>query len=403
MTAFAPSPTLLSSMLMRSRDVRSWLLLACLVVGCSSSEAMQDGASPPSPTSPADAGTPADGSVPGDSSPSTEGGTPIPQNWAVSVMGEMPMDWEVRDGAEIVQLASGRLIMEGGWNFNGPWLDALGQPSRLTNQVWASDDLGVTWFLLLAHDPAPPDTGPTARFLPNHVQCLLTHAGHAVLIGGDWEGSEYGDVWVESNNGARWTRTTQDSPTALRSFAMCASYKGALYVMGGQVADTDPSTALNDVWRSTDLGVTWTQLPTPPWSPRGVVQRLTEHEGKLYLVGGGRYGAPAFSYNGVFSFDGTTWQTILPDGHAQFEPSAWHTLSSVQGRLWLLNGYNFNVESDLSRATFTDNGGSKWSTFAPGSGGVATHADAVVALSDRIVRIPGGLESRTIYKLAPVP
>jgi len=327
----------------------------------------------------------------------------VPRNWAVTAIGEMPAGWELRDGAEIVALPSGRLIMEGGWNYYDPWVDALGQPSRLTNEVWASDDLGVTWSLLLPHDGAPPGTGPTARFFPNHVQCLVMHAGHAVFLGGDWEGSTYGDVWVESNNGATWTRTTQESPMALRNYGMCASYKGALYVMGGQLAPTDPSTALNDVWRSTDWGATWTQLPNAPWSPRGIVTRLTEHDGKLYLVGGGRYADNAFSYNGVFAFDGTSWQTILPDGHPQFEPSSWHTTASVAGRLWILNGYDFNVESNLLRAAFSDDDGSKWSSFGPGPGGVPSHADAVVALSDRIIRVPGGLEERKIYKLAPVP
>jgi hypothetical protein len=173
--------------------------------------------------------------------------------------------------------------------------------------------------------------------------------------------------------------------------------------MGGQVAEYDVSTALNDVWRSTDGGAAWTRLPNATWSPRGIVNRLTEHDGKLYVVGGGRYAVAANSYNGVFAFDGVSWQTILPDGHAQFEASAWHGLASLAGRLWIFNGYDFNADSDLARAVGSDDNGATWTSFPPGSGGDPSHADAVVSLSDRIIRVSGNLNGKTIYQFAPSP
>jgi N-acetylneuraminic acid mutarotase len=233
---------------------------------------------------------------------------------------------------------------------------------------------------------------------------LLTLNGHAVVLGSE-PGEPYlgmnGNVWRESDNGATWTLVGKDAPTIDRPFAICGTLNGALYVMGGQTDINDPSTALRDVWRSNDGGATWARLPDAPWSPRGIVTHTVEHDGKLFVIGGGRYADIPFQpdcKNGVFTFDGTSWQTVLPDGHAQFAPSAYHGVLTLGGRLWVLNGYDF--ESNLARAVVSDDDGATWTTFADGAGGTASHADAVATASGRILRISGDLADRTIYEIS---
>lgn len=333
-----------------------------------------------------------------------------PDAWQRRALGEMPVNWASRDGAGMVQLATGRILMVGGWNPDDPWGPLGGNGNnaggdRSTNEVWKSDDLGVSWQLLLPHDAAPPTAGSNARFPPVHTVGLVLYNGHAVLIGNDPNDGLYsGDVWHESNNGATWTRVATTSPAVDRTFFMCGNYKGAIYVMGGQRLPHDPTTALNDVWRSADGGLTWARLPDALWSPRGLVYRPVEHAGRLVIVGGGLYADDPYvpeAFNGVFAFDGTTWKTLLPDGHKQFTATFYNPVVSLAGRLWLFNGYDPANNVELSRATVSDDDGSTWTTFAGGSGGPESHADAVVATQDRILRLSGNIQERTVWEFTP--
>lgn len=402
-------------------------LVALLVDGC--------GASGPSNPSIASSGAPNPGDPSSTSSPpstSTTTGTALPpapvkprgkpvptmadeaRLWHRFHISDMPSQWASRDGAQMVQLATGRILMVGGWSANDPW-GPLGHKGpdgggdRITNEVWKSDDLGVTWQLLLPHVKVPQESGPNARFGPRHTFGLVVHNGHAVLIGNDPldEQLDYtGDVWVESNNGATWTRVSTTAPTKNRTLFLCGSYKGAVYVMGGQASLQDPSTALNDVWRSTDGGLTWSQLANAPWSPRGIVYRPVEHDGKLLLVGGGRYGTdpyPSVAFNGVYAFDGTSWQTVLPDGHNQFVATYYNPVVSLNDRLWLFNGYDPMTDTELTRALYSDDDGKTWRTFADGPGGPESHADALTVASGRILRISGNLGERAVWEFLPLP
>lgn len=330
-------------------------------------------------------------------------GTPVSaplDTWSRHTIGSMPLspdEWYPRDGAQMVQLASGRVLMIGGWSPYDPW----GAGDRITNEVWASDDAGVTWSLLLPHDPDPPESGPGARFPPAHTIGVTTYRGNAVVMGTDPNVLPYlGEVWHESDDGETWTRVTTDAPTAGRCLFMVGTLGDDLYVMGGQTNEYIESTALADVWRSTDGGLTWTELATPPWSGRGMVYRPVEHDGQLVVVGGGRYDdTDPVAFNGVFAFDGATWTTVLPDGHTQWEATYYNALATLDGRLWLFNG--FTGTEELVRALYSDDGGLTWSESPGGSGGVASHADAVVALEDRVLRVSGSLSERNVYAFVP--
>lgn len=390
------------------------LSLGALFLGCGRGLGSSDPAAAATSEPASSLGAPSDGSSPG-ATPKTPRGSDVgikdvaSQVWYRRSLGEMPASWHSRDGAQMVQLATGRILMIGGWSPYDPWgpnyVPNEGGGDRLTNEVWASDDLGVTWSLLLPHDPNPPTSGPGARFLPGHTVGVVTYDGHGVVIGSDGsvERDLLGDVWHESDNGKTWTRVSTNAPTLNRALYMCGNYKGAIYVMGGQESEQDPATAFNDVYRSQDGGITWTRLANAPWSPRGMIYRPVEHAGKLYVVGGGNYAdvpAVPIGYNGVYAFDGTSWETILPEGHSQFGTAFYQPLISLDGRLWLFNGYDPKKDVELSRALVSDDNGHTWKSFAEGSGGDGSHADSLVVAGGRILRISGNLSERTVWEFA---
>lgn len=324
-------------------------------------------------------------------------GTPVSaplDAWTRQTVGDLPTtpdEWYPRDGAQMVELASGRILMIGGWSPYDPW------GNRTTNEVWASDDQGVTWELLLAHDPNPPTSGVGARFPPGHTVGVTTWNGRAVVIGTDPLSPPYlGEVWHESDDGATWTRVATDAPSAGRCLFMLGNLGDDLYLMGGQTNLYDSSSGLSDVWWSADGGVSWTELDPAPWAPRGMVYRPVEVDGQLILVGGGLYDdTEPVAYNGVYAFDGANWTEVLADGHGAFEASYYNALASASGRLWMFNGFT-GIE-ELNRALFSDDGGLSWAEFEGGSGGNVSHADDAVGLTDRVLRVSGNLSERKVY------
>ncbi len=82
--------------------------------------------------------------------------------------------------------------------------------------------------------------------------------------------------------------------------------KSSIILMGGQ----NISGYKNDVWRSTDNGATWTQIPTglPMWSARAFHSSVVMPDSSIVLMGG---------YDGAFKNDvwrstdnGATWTQI---------------------------------------------------------------------------------------------
>ena len=303
--------------------------------------------------------------------------------------------WHPRDGAGLLWF-DGKLWMLGGW-FGSAVTEWGG--SKTTNEVWSSDDLGVSWVAELAHDSAPPESGATARWLPRHTAGFLNHSYDGVdymyVLGGDpWP--VIGDVW-RSADGVTWEQVAANTPWEGRFLHMVGSYDGDLYVMGGQTDLNDPSTCLSDVWRSEDGGATWTQLDDAPWAPRGMAYYLAEFDGKLWLMGGGTYDdAPRTFYNDVWSFDGTTWTEVLVDGLAPWAGREYHNTYAAEGELWVSSGY---AADQLNHNDFWHSpDGVNWTEVAdpPMAAG---HADGVAVTPYGVVHASGNAMDTEVYLL----
>jgi N-acetylneuraminic acid mutarotase len=246
-----------------------------------------------------------------------------------------------KDGV-VVSAVGSKLVAFGGWATTAAW---EGGTATTTNEMYESSDGGATWTLLSAHVASPPVSGPGAKPRRRHTVASCMHNGRLYIIGGDPfdldSGSYWRDVWAY--DGTSWTRITASAAFSPRVLHMAWSYGGNIYVAGGQTDIYDPSTALRDIWVSSDDGATWSlHTSTAPWSARGMVYSPVVHRGRVWLIGGGRYHNTPSSrtyYNDVWSWDGTTWTEEITDGAAPWSRRQYHSVATHGGYIWIASGY----------------------------------------------------------------
>jgi hypothetical protein len=322
-------------------------------------------------------------------------------------LAEMYPDTIARDGTAVVRLSSGRLLMLGGWHTAGWGASPAGD---ITNAVLASDNDGATWTELQARVADPPTSGASARFKPGHNAgvTLHTHSGtlYVYWIGTDANAgaSRDGGVWrataasLDVGGTPLWERISTAAPTADRSLFGVASYGGNLYVLGGQLTLSDEGSASNDVYRSTDGGVTWTQLADAPWTGRTVFDPVV-FGGFLWVISGGVYGASNIRYEDVWKFDGTTWTEVLAEGHSQFDGRIYHTNLVFDGRMWMINGVTSAGGNGVAQVHSSADGAT-WTAAQMTIPWAGTHAQSafVDANSDGI-KLTLGIIDGSIWKL----
>ena len=136
-----------------------------------------------------------------------------------------------------------------------------------SNEVWRSSDGGITW------DQVAKDG---SRFTPrgNHASAVLGSGGSAELYviggaGGNSSTTPLDDVWKSTDRGVTWVRVTPAGSSV--QFPMDYNFTSAvlgntLYVIGG--IRRTPILRLDQAWSSTDRGVSWRDVtPTNTASP----------------------------------------------------------------------------------------------------------------------------------------
>lgn len=312
-----------------------------------------------------------------------------------------------RDGAGGI-VHNGKMWLLGGWN---------GErfPRVTANDVWSSTD-GAQWVLEKPNTFVDAATFGRNDWEGRHFAGYHSFNGKMWIVGGDPNQGYYQtDVW-SSENGRDWTRTdkhtvtpridpngnpypltdarpVEESTFGLRTAQITAAFSGRLWVMGGQRVEQfvnpewpgAPAKAFDDVWTSVD-GTTFEQVKTegPLWSPRGYVSEAVEHDGRLWIVGGGLHDDPGAGrarrsyYSDVWSTkDGARWEVALNE--PPFSPRIWHNVKAFDGRLWLINGYDGDV---LGQGRLADNredvwysvDGKNWYDASPPAPFVGRHA-----------------------------
>ncbi|HTU70084.1 MAG TPA: hypothetical protein VMF11_07150 [Candidatus Baltobacteraceae bacterium] len=226
--------------------------------------------------------------------------------------------------------------------------------------IWRTDDGGTSWTALT-------DSEPSLEF--NGYHQLQMNPGNAdIIVGG--LGSPNGGLLISQNGGTSWTYATITSNDDVRGLGFDPVLANTIYVANGW----------NGVFKSTDLGTTWTQLTLPGGYFSDLI---VTPSGAIYTALLGNGGGAA-SQNGLYrSVDGgTTWTQLsssaLPSGTALGGGSAArlafgvHIFFTHVGRYeqvyatFLPVDVNGNV-TGVTRATSADSGAT-WTALAPSPG-----------------------------------
>lgn len=300
---------------------------------------------------------------------------------------EIDPEWIHRDGPGLVWLPqTGRFWMIAGWSpFEPP--DGWGSWDATTNEVWSTAD-GVSWRRELEHG--------NDQFDRRHFQGTLVWKDRVWLVGGDilFEAGQYQHDIVSSADGVSWRVDVAQTPWSDRMFEVAGIYEDELWVVGGQtgMAGEDPAVHPtvfhNDVWRSPD-GVTWTEVAgdapasATRWSPRGIVSKMVEFKGELWLVGGGTYDTPDFPERQYLAeawstTDGVTWtQHAAPPWVGR----QYHTVEVFDDRLWVIGGCH-DLTCNSNDAWYTDDGETWTEIPAARSPLPVSHGDGVAVGPD---------------------
>jgi len=194
------------------------------------------------------------------------------------------------------------------------------------NDTWQSTDYGVTWTRMSA----------SAGWLPRYDAGSVVMQDSSIILMGGLSGSTYfNDVWRSSDSGATWTRQAVSSPWIARyRFSTARMPDNSIVIMGGSISI--PPNLANDVWRSTDKGITWSQVNVSAgWSLRSGHTSVIMPNASVLVMGGfdGSY------FNDTWLFNPVAATTQNPS-HL-FMNSGYYDISM---RAYNFNGYNTTVK-----------------------------------------------------------
>lgn len=240
--------------------------------------------------------------------------------------------WCVRSFGATVSLTDGSIVTMGGW---------VGVDWDWSNDVWRSTDKGATWIQQNA------SAGWIAR---DSLSAVALQDNSIILTGGaDAEYTTYNDVWISSDEGITWTQQTASAGWVARgSHTTVVLPDGSIILYGGYNVDGD---SLNDVWRSTDRGVTWIELNEVLNPARGYVGSVGLSDGSIIIAGGSGSGF----YNDVWRFNpvGSTEQNPV---HTYTDEGLYRVSLQVRNALTtssVTRSDYINITNTASESNFT--------------------------------------------------
>jgi hypothetical protein len=169
-------------------------------------------------------------------------------------------------------------------------------PSK--NDTWKSTDKGANWTLVNANASWSARLRFASVVLPDHSIVLTggTHGSSLLTV--------LNDTWRSTNNGTTWTQMNASSGWSARSrHNSVALPDGNIMLMGGEVTqNVNVTNVFNDTWLSEDNGKTWILLnASSGWSPRFASRSTLTSDGRIVMIGG--ISESDYKYPDVWSFN----------------------------------------------------------------------------------------------------
>ena len=211
--------------------------------------------------------------------------------------------------------------------------------------------------------------------------------GSIVIMGGSNSTKTFNDVWRSTDKGVTWTKQTAKAGWSPRYGSTSVVLPdGSIVLMGGVYG------VFSDVWRSADKGVTWTQQTTSaPYGARYNAQCVAMPDGSIVLIGG-IYPNKKGIYDEVWrSTDkGVTWALM----NASAIPVAREGFTSnvmPDGSIVLMGGVTAGsspkVQNDVWRST---DEGATWTEMSSNSAWKGRYGAQSVAMPDGSIVLMGG-------------
>jgi hypothetical protein len=223
----------------------------------------------------------------------------------------------------------------------------------------------------------PPrcDPGQLPLALP-----ILVHGDRLVMIG---DGADPRHIH-ESRDGRTWVAQEHDATWGNVYGAAHASYRGALWRMGGFVAANGERLLQNDVWRSRD-GRRWERLVArAPWPPRARAHLIAFRD-TLWLIGGEPNDGMLW-----FTVDGVTWGARKAAGLPRRNPQG---VVVFRGSLWILG---HGTWEDASNDVWSSPDATTW-TLVVGRAGWPSRTGAGFGVLRNALWVVGGAGHRDVW------
>ncbi|WP_321281042.1 DUF6242 domain-containing protein [Marinifilum fragile] len=258
----------------------------------------------------------------------------------------------------------------------GKYFISGGESTDYTYSLYSSED-GATW--TVANDNFLAEGVGVGYAAVKYNDNILLIGGHTLMDWSDWSTGQAKASVYSSADGENWTdvaaETAAENKFSARTEPMVANMNGDLYLVGGStLAYGSPSGPINDVWKSVDGGVNWTQLETnlgDDFTPRFRGQLLV-YNNELYLIGGeSKY--PTQYNNEVYkSADGATWTKV--EVATPFTARSQFVAYEYAGRIFVVGGKVVTGEMDGSAQVaeaandtwVSEDGGVNWTQMTEG-------------------------------------
>ena len=245
--------------------------------------------------------------------------------------------------------AAYRLLQKGGGISPADLMHARDHIDRMREQQRNSKrmDAGInTWEWL-----GPGNIGGRIRAI----------AHHPTSPGIMWVGAAGGGIWKTTNSGSNWFPLEDFLPSlAVTSIVVDPNQPDVIYAATGEGFNNIDALPGAGIFRSTNGGTTWWQLPGTTGPAFQFVNRLAHHpvtsNSLLAVTKNGNGGAIWKSLNGGISWDSTAVSFVMTD--VKFHPTQ----------------FNFALASGVNAVYFSTNGGLTWVLQTTGVSGKLPNA-----------------------------